>query len=126
MYSQILTGFVIPLREWGKDTSTILAGPKLRGHEPWGGGLHRSPHCLLEHEFYTPTKNKQDQEFNAVWKRGEVAGERERSLLFIHAASSPGTFAVHTHRRARRIRGKENELIEQMVQQALPGGPWGG
>lgn len=60
MYSQILTGFVVLLREWGKDTSTILAGPKLRGHEPWGGGLHRSPHCLLEHEFYTPTKNKQD------------------------------------------------------------------
>lgn len=60
MYSQILTGFVVPLREWGKDTSTISAGPKLRGHEPWGGGLHRSPYCLLEREFYTPTKNKQD------------------------------------------------------------------
>lgn len=33
--------------------------------------------------------------------------ERERSLLFIHAVSSPGTFTVHTHRRARRIRGKK-------------------
>lgn len=60
IYSQTLPGFVGLLREWGKDTPTILDGPKLRGHEPWGGGLHRSPHCLLEHEFYTPTKNKQD------------------------------------------------------------------
>ena len=96
MYSQILPGFVVPLKEQGKDTSTILAGPKLRGQEPWGGGLHGSPHCLLEYEFYTPTKNKQDQEFNAVWKRGEVA-VKEKGLCFLFMLRVPQEPSLYIH-----------------------------